>query len=99
MPSLTPVKPFMSQNITVMTRRSPSAAKAGPVDQPVDDARIDISSEGLADALLQPQLLDHAVEGHGQVADLVLRGDGQRAIKLAAFDRACALQADGAPAG
>ena len=63
-----------------------------PADQPFDDARIDIAPEGLADALFQPQLFDHAVEGHRQMADLVLRGDGERAIELAAFDRLRAFQ-------
>ena len=63
-----------------------------PVDQPFDDARIDIFAEGLAHALLEAQLLDHLIERGGQVADLVLRGDGQRFVETARLDRARALQ-------
>ena len=90
--SLTPTKPLTSQNSTVMTRRWPSAASAGPLDQPFDDARIDVAPERFADALLQPQLLDHAVEGDRQMADLVLRGHREGAVELAAFDRLRAFQ-------
>jgi hypothetical protein len=47
----------------------------GPIDDAFDHPRVDIFAEGLADALLEPQLLGHAVEGDGQVADLVGRTD------------------------
>src|SRR6185369_9553718 len=40
-------------------------------DQPADDAGIDEFAEGILDALARAQLLDHPVEGQGELADLV----------------------------
>ena len=92
MPSLRLVKPLMSQNSTVMTRRWPSARKRRPVDQSFDDARIDIFAEGFAHPLLVAQLLDHPVERGGQLADLVREVTSMRSVELARLDRARALQ-------
>ena len=63
-----------------------------PVDQPLDNAWVYIFAERFADALLVTQLLDHPVEGGGQVADLVLRGDGKRLVEMTRLDRARALE-------
>ena len=50
----------------------PVDGKHRPVDQSLDDTRVDVLAERLAHPLLVAQLLDHPVEGGGQVADLVL---------------------------
>src|SRR5215467_12049455 len=91
MPSLSVVNAFMSQNITVMTRRWPSAA-ARLIDQPFHHARIDISAECLADALLVAQLLDHAIECSRELANFVVRDDFDRSLKVTRFNLAGALQ-------
>ena len=96
--SLALVKPLMSQNSTVITRRCPSDGQLRPVDQPFDDARIDIFAERLAKLLLEPQLLDHPVERRRQVADLIVRGGDQHAVEIAGLDRARALEQTPAPA-
>jgi hypothetical protein len=93
MPSLRLVKPFMSQNSTVITRRSPSlGGQRLPLDQALDDARVDIAAEGFAQAFLVAQLLDHVVERRRELADLVARSDVDRAIEPAGFDGAGAVQ-------
>ena len=63
-----------------------------PLDQPFDDARIDIFAKGLAQALLEAQLLDHLVERGRQVTDFVLRGGDERSVEIAGLDRLGALQ-------
>ena len=44
-------------------------------DQPADDARVDELAERVLDALARAQLLDHAIEGQGKLADLVARAN------------------------
>jgi hypothetical protein len=63
-----------------------------PHDQPLNDPRIDILAEGLAQAFFETQLLDHLVEGDCQLADFVARGGGERSVKVARFDRFGSLQ-------
>ena len=93
MPSLRLVKPFMSQNSTVITRRSPSlGGQRLRVDQAFHDARVDVAAEGLAHLLLVAQLLDHVVEGRRELADLVARGDVDRSVEPAGLDGAGAVQ-------
>ena len=73
-PSLSVVNPFMSQNMTVITRRWPSVGgDRGLVEQAFGDLGIDVAAEGFADALVLAQPLDHAVEGGRELADLVPR--------------------------
>src|SRR5262249_15512970 len=64
----------------------------GLVNQSFHDARVDISAEGLADALFMTQLLDHPIEGGGQLANFVGRDDFDRSIEVAGLDFARALQ-------
>jgi len=54
-----------------------------PVDQSFDDARIDVLSKGLANALLETQLLHHLIEGSGQMSDFVFRRNGHLSIQVA----------------
>ncbi len=70
----------------------PVGGKHGPIDQPFDDARVDIFAECFANALLEAQLLDHTIEGRRQVADLVPRRGDEHFVEVACFDRACAFQ-------
>src|SRR6202021_334269 len=63
-----------------------------PLDQTFDDTRIDVFAEGLPQALLEPQLLDHLVERSSQVADFVLRGYAQRLLEMAGLDRPSTFQ-------
>ena len=66
-------------------RHLPPVAGAGQpvrlVDQPLDDAGIDIASEGLPDARLGAQLLHHGIEAGREFADLVAGGDGHFGIE------------------
>jgi hypothetical protein len=66
--------------------------KRRPLDESFDDARIDIFAEGLAQAFLETQLLDHLVERGRQVADFVLRGHDECFVELAGLDRPGAFQ-------
>ena len=54
-----------------------------PVDQALDDARVDVLAEGLLDLRLEPELGHHGVEGAGEQADLVARGHRHHRVEQA----------------
>ena len=70
--------------------RSARIGQFRAVDQPGDDARIEVFAEGVADPRLDPQFADHVVEGLGQAADLVARGDRDDRIERPLLDGGCA---------
>ena len=57
------------------------------VDQPFDDARIDIFSKRFSDALVVAQLHDHAVEPTGQLSNLIFGRYIDGLIEIARLDR------------
>ena len=70
-----------------LTARAAGIGEFGAVDQSCDDARIDVFAKGLANLRLDAQLGHHVVEGRGQAADLVARGDRHDSIERALLDR------------
>ena len=62
------------------------------VDQILDDARINIFSERVEDALLQSKLFHHTIESGSEIADLVSRRDRDHFVKLSRFDCARAFE-------
>jgi hypothetical protein len=62
------------------------------VEQPLGDARIDIAAEGLADALVLAQPLDHAVEGSRELANLIACRHADGVIEPAGLDLAGAFE-------
>ena len=77
-------------------RHHPPLAVAGgqrlTIHQAFNNARVDIAAEGFAQAFLVAQLFDHVVERRRELADLVARGDVDRAVEPAGFDSAGAFQ-------
>jgi hypothetical protein len=92
MPSLIAVKPFMSQNITVIVRRCPSAAMLDWSSSPFAICGSMYLPNVSPDPCILAQLLDHAVEGLRQLRDLVASGDGNGLVEVTCFDVAGALQ-------
>jgi hypothetical protein len=62
------------------------------VDQPLHDARIEVSAECFAHPLLVAQLFDHVIERGRQLANLVSRRDIDRSVEPPLFDGAGAIQ-------
>src|SRR5262249_56712201 len=57
-----------------------------PVDQSLDNLRIDVAAECLPDALILTKLLDHSIERCGNLAHLISRNDVHRPIETTGFD-------------
>ena len=84
---------------TVTSRFSPAEAQAlGRIEQRLRDLGRDVAPEGGADEVALAQPFEHAVEGAGELADLVARLHGQRLGEVAVGDAAHARGegADGA---
>src|SRR5262249_103012 len=62
------------------------------VDQALDNLRVDVAAECRPDELIPTQLLDHAIERYGKLADLISRRDVDRAIETTGFDFAGPFQ-------
>src|SRR6516164_3081204 len=90
-PSLMPVNPLTSQNSTVITRRCPSAASTGRSTSP-STPRGSIYLPKVSRIILEAQLLDHAIEGRRQMADLVPRRGDKRFVEVACLDGARTFQ-------
>ena len=73
-----------------LLRRALRVGEFRAVDQPLDDARVDVFAEGVADLRLDPELADHRVEGVSQSADFVGRGDRDHGVEHPLLDRGCA---------
>ena len=93
------VKPSMSVNRIVASRVSDGGTSVPwPCRMVAGDALVDIAAEGLADALALAQALDHVVELAGDLADLVVRGDGDAARRDRPWPP-CAMPRESTPSG
>ena len=82
--SLMPLKSLMSEKKIVSVRRSAWSAPL-PISR-LTMRGIDELAEGVLDALARAQLLDHAIEGQRELADLVAREDRHRLRLRAGLD-------------
>ena len=81
-----PLNPLISEKNTVATCRSARSLPPAGSSKISDDARIDKLAESLLDAVLCPQILDHAIEGDCQLADLVVTRHRQDLVSLAVLN-------------
>src|SRR5215831_5143333 len=56
------------------------------VDEARDDARVDVLAKGFLDSLLLAKLFGHAIEGLGELADLVLGGHRNGYLQISGLD-------------